>query len=83
VAANAEQDPFRVDFRYRASTVVALFGEDGLWHVEARGRASASLFLDYAVADVLGVPPDVAVKMASVIVRKLAAAQANGNRRGS
>ncbi len=69
--AIAEEDPFRVMFHHGGAPVAAYFAEDGLWHVQTDGVSAASLFLDYAVAEVLDVQPATAVQIATAVIRRL------------
>ncbi len=71
-----EEDPFRVIFNYGAVRVCVYFAEDGLWHADADHRSGANLFLDYALAEALDVPAADAIRMATAIINRVAAAAA-------
>jgi len=55
----------------RGPELVAEKTSDGDWSVTLGGRDARGRYLDYALADLLGVPPGQAIPVATMIVQQL------------
>lgn len=58
---------------YLGGELIAEKTEDGDWVVALGGREARARYLDYALAELLGVPPGEAIPLATRIVQQLPA----------